>query len=390
MKLLIVSFPCVTPINQQFYAQVETLSEWDVTLVAPGNWKSEYGHVQPLKRWPEFQGRLLPIPVFLSGNIPLHTYRSLFLRLLREEAPDAIYVHSEPYSVSAAQVYLANWMSKRVPIGFYSAQNIHKHYPPPFRWSEQFVYRTSSFCFPVTQDVLDVMTAKGFSGEATILPLGIDPEVYTPAADDTPLRAELGADDQTVLLGYLGRLVEEKGLATLLDALARVPHLPWRLAVIGSGDYAEAFDAKAEQLGMTNRIERVGYVAHPEAPRYLSAFDALVLPSETRPQWKEQFGRVVIEALACGTAVIGSDSGEIPRLIEATEGGLVFPEGDADALATTIEQFILSPSLRDAAVQRGRTHVLAHYTLSSLADRFVRTIENQISTRRSAAPASMS
>ena len=88
-----------------------------------------------------------------------------------------------------------------------------------------------------------------------------------------------------------------------------------------------------------------GYIPHDEAARYLASFDVLVLPSETQPNWKEQFGRVVIEAMACGTPVVGSDSGAIPRLIESTGGGLIFHEGVPQHLADQLRLCVGDTSL---------------------------------------------
>jgi glycosyltransferase involved in cell wall biosynthesis len=102
------------------------------------------------------------------------------------------------------------------------------------------------------------------------------------------------------------------------------------------------------------------------------------LPSETRPNWKEQFGRVIIEAIACGTPVVGSDSGEIPYLLQATGGGLTFPEGQPDALGEKLKQLIINSSLRSQLVGQSRPIVLQNYTNSSLAQRFAQTIEKAV------------
>lgn len=119
----------------------------------------------------------------------------------------------------------------------------------------------------------------------------------------------------------------------------------------------------------------MGYISHPEVPLYLSAFDLLVLPSETQPHWKEQFGRVIIEAIACGTPVIGSDSGEIPNLIQQTGGGLIFPEGEPEVLAQQLKQLILDRSFRLQLADLGRKNVIQNYTTASLAQRFAQVIE---------------
>jgi glycosyltransferase involved in cell wall biosynthesis len=378
MKLLVISHACVTPINQQFYAEVERQTGWDLTIVTPSNWKNEYGNKLNSKRWSGYQGQLLNIPVWKSGDIPLHIYRSIFIPIFQKLQPDAIYVNHEPYGAATAQLYLANYLSIRKPIGFFTWQNIFKHYPFPFQQLQNFVFKESSFAFPGSRSAEEVIRRKGYEGISVILPSGIEPEVYFPYPEAEVLKSKLRGTENEALVGYVGRIVEEKGLKTLLYALQKIQELPWQLVVIGSGSYEAEFDAIAQDLQLTHRINRLGYIPHTEAPLYLSAFDLLVLPSETRSNWKEQFGRVIIEAIACGTPVIGSDSGEIPHLIEATGGGLTFLERQSTMLAEQLKQLILNPSLRSKLVERGRQVVLNNYTNTSLVQRFAQTIEKAI------------
>lgn len=377
MKLLVCSHPCVTPVNQAFFAEVERQTGWDLTLVVPASWKTEYGLRQP-ERWPSLRGDLIPMPVLGSGSVPLHVYRTTFTRLLREVQPDALYVHNEPYAASTAQLWLANRATQGVPMGFYSAQNIVKRYPLPFRWTEQAIYRSAQFAFPCAESVLDTLRAKGYSGPATPLPLGVDATLYAPDPSARTLRTEL-ADGADVLFGYVGRITEEKGLPTLLDALHRMPPtLNWHLVVLGTGDWEPQFDEYAAARGLADHITRLGYVEHTDVPRYYAAFDLLVVPSETQPTWKEQFGRVLIEALACETPVVGSSSGEIPVLLRRTGGGLVFPEGEAGALAEQLAHLGTDPERRSTLARTGRQAVLNEFTNEALARRFADTISRAV------------
>ncbi len=100
-------------------------------------------------------------------------------------------------------------------------------------------------------------------------------------------------------------------------------------------------------------------------PDQLRRMDLLVLPSLTRPNWKEQFGRVLMEAMACQVPVLGSDSGEIPYVIG--EGGRVVPEGDVAALRGAIAALSIAPDERRELGRRGRERVLAHYTQQRVA-----------------------
>jgi glycosyltransferase involved in cell wall biosynthesis len=107
-------------------------------------------------------------------------------------------------------------------------------------------------------------------------------------------------------------------------------------------------------------------VPHAEVPAYLAAMNVLVLSSRTTPKWKEQFGHVLIEAMASGVPVIGSDSGAIPEVI--AYAGLIFPEGDVAALREAIIRLRDDATLRAELGARGRARVLAHYTHARIAE----------------------
>jgi glycosyltransferase involved in cell wall biosynthesis len=105
-------------------------------------------------------------------------------------------------------------------------------------------------------------------------------------------------------------------------------------------------------------------------PEILNTMDALVLPSRTRRNWKEQFGRALIEAMACDVPVVGSDSGEIPHVIG--EAGLVFPEGDVTALTAHLASLRDSADLRHDLGSRGRARVLERFTQARIAEQTYR------------------
>ncbi len=385
MKLLVFSHPCITAVNQSFYADLEAETGWTVTLVLPSKWKTEYGMRDGSARWPGLKAKVLPIDVLLPGDIPRHLYRSFFVTLLRREKPDAIYVHHEPYGFATAQIYLANLLTGNCRIGFYAAQNILKNYPPPIRQIERWVLRQSSFAFPVTEGALEILRTKHYTGAAEVLPLAVSSTIYQPSPQWTSERRnELGIPPERVIIGYLGRFVEEKGLGTLLSALELLGDLPWELMLVGNGPFeAEIRERMDRSSVLKDRIRIVGYVPHEEAPHWLSLFDMLVLPSETRAAWKEQFGRVLVEAMACGTPVIGSNSGEIPNIIEHTGGGLVFPEANVSALAECLHRLVSSSQLRDQLAEQGRRSAVRDYDQVHLVRRFSTVIEAAVNGKAS-------
>ena len=171
----------------------------------------------------------------------------------------------------------------------------------------------------------------------------------------------------------MGRIVAEKGLSCLLDALATMDDIPWRCVLVGDGEYRSTLEAEAAERGLSDRLHFTGYVPHEEAPDYLSAFDVTVMPSETQANWREQFGRVIIESMACGTPVVGSDSGEIPHLLRRTGGGLIFPEGDPDAFGQHLQTILSDDAKRASLAKCGRQSVIQDYTDRAIAKQFIHT-----------------
>ncbi len=371
MKVLIVSHPCATAANQALFAEIHRITGWDVRLVIPEHWKDEFGNALRQEDFPGLEGRVSKFPVLFNGNIILHCYRKNWHSFLRRERPDVLYMHHEPYAAATGQVCLANSrQATPAAFGFYSAQNIFKKYPPPFSWIERFVHRTSQFCFPVSATVAEVLAAKHTRAQSEVCPLPVDPSVYFPGAT-----AILPRGTGEILIGYVGRLVESKGLATLAAALADLKDLRWKLHVLGTGEFQSDFGKLLMQAGIADRVTFHGFIPHLQTPDYLRAFDLLVVPSETLPNWKEQFGRVIVEALACGTPVVGSDSGEIPILLRAGKGGLVFRERDSRALADAIRTLSGQPALRQEMAEHGAKWVTSHATLEVVARRMAQTME---------------
>jgi glycosyltransferase involved in cell wall biosynthesis len=170
--------------------------------------------------------------------------------------------------------------------------------------------------------------------------------------------------DGPFTIGYVGRLIEAKGPDVLLRAVAGLPG-SWRLCIAGAGPRRARLTSLARQLGLADRVSFDPSVSSTDVPRYLNGLDALVLPSLTRPNWKEQFGRILIEAMACGVPVVGSDSGEIPGVVG--EAGLLFPEGDIQALRSQLSRLLDAPALREDLSKRGRARVLAKFTQACIA-----------------------
>ena len=189
---------------------------------------------------------------------------------------------------------------------------------------------------------------------------------FSPSRNEA-LRLQLGIADKFVV-GYVGRFQPEKGLLELLLALRHLPELVHCLCV-GDGDWRDAFLAKAREFGLANRVHWIPRVPDGQVSAYMHAMDVLVLPSETTHWWKEQFGRVLPEAMACGLPVIGSDSGAIPEIVG--EAGLIFAERDYMELAEAISELAADPKLCKRLGDVGIERAHAHFSCKAYAAKLV-------------------
>ena len=202
--------------------------------------------------------------------------------------------------------------------------------------------------------------------------LGVDETLFKPQ-DSTELRTTLGIQDNEFVIGFVGRFVSEKGLHTLLKAVAGLGERSFKILLLGRGELKDELLRTAQELGLGRQLIQLDSVKHDEVAQYISAMNTLVLPSETTHQfktltatgWKEQFGHVLIEAMAAAVPVIGSDSGEIPNVIE--DAGLVFPEGDSNELCNRLSQLIDDSAFAENIGRLGYQRCISRYTNKALA-----------------------
>ncbi len=368
MKLLVVNPFALTPDRQDFYRRLQALTAWQITLVTARQWKNDFGTDVRVQRLEGFTGRIIDLPVLLKGNIPLHLYRAVLRPILRRERPDVVYVYHEPYGVATFQVFRAQ--PSGAAIGFYSSQNISKRYPWPFSAMERFVLDRADFAVTVSDRVSNVIRGKGYKGALYVVPFGVDTDLFSPALSRPPVTSRA-----VLTVGFSGRLVPSKGIDTMLGALARLPADRFKAVIVGDGPQGPNLRNQARALGIDASIVWRGYLPNGELPDFYRQLDILVVPSKTTKRWKEQFGRVVIEAQACGVGVITSDSGELPHLIEAT-AGWTFPEGDSRSLASLLQDLNQKRDVLAGVAIRGQLAVMHDYSLDSVVQRFARGIQS--------------
>ncbi len=259
-----------------------------------------------------------------SKHIQLFAYDPRpIVKALREHRPHLIDMGHEPYSIAGAEILtLCRWFAPKVPIVMQTNQNILHNYPFPFSWLEQRAFKRVAAAYACSETVVEVLRAKGFDKPAPIVTFGVDTEAFRlPEANEK--RAE-----GPLTIGFIGRMLPGKGLNVLADALKQLASEDWRLLVVGEGSEREGFEQRLSAYGIRDRATFTGAIDFALVPDYFHKLDVMVIPTETTKRIREQFGRVIVEAMASGVPVIGSTCGAIPEVIG--DAGLVFTEGDPD------------------------------------------------------------
>lgn len=370
LKVLSIWHGAVRALNRERYDALAQDTDLALTVLAPKRWSAALPRPLEIEPGGDPRYRLIAASAWLRWHAAFHVYPRLFA-VLSQVRPDLIDLYEEPYTLIAWLVaWWRNQFSPGCRLVFTACQNIPKRYPPPFCRMEQYVLRSADGAMALNRDAIKVFRAKGYDGPFEVTPTGIDP-VRLRRVDASELRNRLGLARPTV--GYLGRLVEEKGVATLLEAAA-IGGSDFQILLIGDGPEKPALQRRAQELAVAHRVVWVDSVGSSEVVRHLSCMDALVLPSLTRPHWKEQLGRVLIEAMACEVAVIGSRSGAIPDVI--SDAGLLFPEGDARALHGALDRILGDVNLRRDLVARGRRRAETDFNWTTIA-RQIRNVWQQ-------------
>ncbi|HEV8549831.1 MAG TPA: glycosyltransferase family 4 protein [Polyangiaceae bacterium] len=335
-RLITVGHSYVIGVNRRLSHELERVGgdAWEVTCIAPRKYRADLG-------WARFEptnddgSRTSAVAAYGTRSPHLFAY-GLELRSILRSSWDVVYAWEEPYVVSCWQI--ARWAPADAAFTFLTLQNIRKRYPPPFSLFERQALERSGGWLYCGHSIHAAQKDKpGYAERPSHYgPLGVDVELFRPEPSaKRSAREELGwSNDGPPVVGFVGRFVPEKGLAVLMQALDGVSS-PWRALFLGGGPLEPAIRAWAARYG--DRV-RIATAPHDRVPAFVNAMDLLCAPSESARHWKEQFGRMIVEAFACGVPVIGSDSGEIPFVVG--EGGVIAPEQQVAAWTRAIGELV--------------------------------------------------
>lgn len=351
-KVLTIGHSYVVALNRSLMRELDALGNVEVTVLAP---QFFHGDLRSLNMEPEPQGsslRVHPIRCFVTSRIHFFWYDpGQLAQFLDSEKFDFIYLWEEAYILSGYQVARAA-QKRGIPYAIYSCQNIFKKYPWPFSHFEKNVLAGTSQAWGCGLLVDEVMKKKGHADKSRVVPFPVDLEHFHVLA---PARKQAKRQDLKIhadhLIGFMGRLTPEKGCDLFLNMLSRLPKdLSWQALLLGSGPMEPALREQIRALGFADRLQ-IRQVHHGEVPEVLGAFDVLVAPSQPTSFWEEQFGRMIVEAFACGVPVIGSRSGEIPHVIG--EAGIVVDPQDLQGWVDATRKVLTEPSVARVLTEQG-------------------------------------
>ena len=267
------------------------------------------------------------------------------------EAGALLQIEEEPWTPTARIAMQRGVFAKRV---LFTWENIDRPMPAPWSWWRTSVFSRLDGLITGNVAAGEIAIAQGYRGPMVVIPqLGVELP---------PVKSRAERAERAGRAAYVGRLVPEKGIDLLLRALPP----SWSLDILGDGPERAALQRLAAELGIGERVRFLGARPHAEVAAVWPTVDVLVLPSRTTPSWREQLGHVLLEAMAHEVVVVGSSSGAIPEVIG--DAGLIFPEGDHDALRAALLQ-LADAGARERLAAAGRQRVEQLYTNERLAAR---------------------
>jgi glycosyltransferase involved in cell wall biosynthesis len=353
LKILFISHSSVLKSHQQKLAILAEKHGHEITLVTPPFWPEGGVKITP------YTGN--PAITYLTGKVwfpkkMVHIYLNA-RAILKKTNPDLVYIEEEPFDFACYE-FISAAVKAGKKTAFFTWENIKRGHNFIYTYFNNFCIGNAFAAVAGNAEAKEILLDRGFKKDVVILPqYGVDMTEFKKKKD-----REQGAPFN---VAYIGRLTMEKGVDLLMNAVSELDNITLHLAGTGPMDGFLRETASGKKLD--GRVKFYGHVVRDDIPGFLSAMDCLVLPSITTANWKEQFGRVIIEAFAATVPVIGSDSGEIPGVIG--NAGLIFHEGSAEGLQARLRELMAGSDLYKELQNKGLQRVKENFTNEKIAQR---------------------
>ncbi len=351
MRVLVIAAATYADVHTRKLFQHAADQGAEILLAMPARLRHPFapGHVEDTP-WPTPGVRLARLATWCSHENGTHVLMRGVSRLIKDFRPDIIHCVLEPWSLTCLQVLGSpSRARRRTKFGVQPCETKPEQGGAISRIIRGFlarrVLRRCDFFVGWSTAVVKAALRYGLDGRTVAVApaVGVDTDLFRPAAtgEKRTIRGELGFNEpDDFLVGYVGRFVEEKGLLDLLAAMDRAALAEPRLHLIllGAGPLETTLRAAAAARPW---MRLMGPRNQEQLSRFLRALDLFVLSSRTTDRWEEQFGLVLVEAMASGVPVIGTACGAIPEVLLDT--GWIVTEGDISALSACIVGAVGNP-----------------------------------------------
>ncbi len=364
LRVLCISHSAISRIHGRLrYGPLLNRPDLRLDLVMPTRWSERGRWLTPDPHHADEDWvHALPIRWARAGSAAWHLHHYIGLsRLMRQVQPQVIHLWQEPWSLVALQaVHLRNRLCPHAKLVFEVDQNLHKRLPAPFEQIRRTVLRHTGHVLGRSDEAIQVVRACGYDGPAGRIGYGVDRSVFRPVDRAAGHSAPAG-----LTVGYVGRLIEEKGVSDLIEAVSRTA-TPVNLTIMGEGPFQASLVAQAAALGVSHRTRILPWGSPEDVAAFMGRLDVLTLLTRTTGTVREQFGRVIIEAQACGTPVIGSGSGAIAEVVG--KGGWIVPERSPAIVAALLDRLAVEPMELEEARAQALRQVSERFSFAAQAE----------------------
>jgi glycosyltransferase involved in cell wall biosynthesis len=344
IDILVISHACFTAINRNVYHLFQE-SGWKLEIVVPQTlpFPSGIRKADP----PQAKDPVIHFLNLEGTNPRIYQFEGLE-EILQQSDPKIIILDNDP--VSRMALKSGRWAKKNnrrlfcisnenLPLDIFSSISRRGlKVLPAAIVKRTLLIQTRKLLtgvFVINTDGQKIFQKEGFRN-VVHMPLGFDPVFFSPdEISGAEIRKRFGLKGKVI--AYFGRLTKEKGIHILISALQELKQFDWQFMMDEFDEYASGYHQQVnKQIRDAGMADRIVFVkpSHFEIPAYMNAADIVIVPSIRIPQWKEQYGRVAAEAMACGKHVIASETGALPELLGGY--GDLFEEGNKDQLKDTI------------------------------------------------------
>jgi len=355
-RILIVSHTYIPPSNR---GKLRALAArgLEVTVGVPQRWRETVLGLTLEVAWERQNGvEVFPLPVRHHGDPAALVFGGRALHaLVRDKRPDLVQVEEEPTSPAARQVVRAA-RSLRLPAVLFTHQNVPVHLPWLARWRRARTLRRLRGAIAGSEGAAALVRTLAPQVRVGVIPqLG----VHVPTEPEH-------THHEGLAIGCIGRLVPERGLDTLLQALAENRAHRWHLTVVGDGPDRERLERLASELRLAARVRWTGALPPDEIPKLWPELDVVVLPARAVTAWAEPAAHVLAEAMAHEVTVVGTSAGATPEIIG--DAGLVVPADDPLALSAALRR-LAAPDQRRPLASAARARAMRLFSDDAVAER---------------------